>query len=85
MPVTREKLKELRQDFLLASWEDEQLVMEPFCHCGKALEEDFYCKDCGRECQCTFVACSDPRALSVAERLISGNPDFKNFKASLLD
>lgn len=85
MPVTLHTLKSLRQDYLLAKWEGAELVMEPSCACGNALEEDYFCHSCKRECDCTFIACNDPQALSVVEKLIQGNPSFKNFKASLLD
>jgi hypothetical protein len=84
MPVSRQKLKDLQQDYFLASWEDGELIMEPFCSCGSSLGEDNFCQKCNRECKCDFIACSDPQALSVAEKLIAGNPNFKDFNTSLL-
>ena len=85
MPINLEHLKRTQQDYYIARWEDNELVMEPFCFCGNALDEDFFCKKCDRECDCTFVACCDPQSLSVAEKLINGSPSFRNFKISMLE
>jgi hypothetical protein len=84
MAITLEALKTLRQDYLLAHWENGELVMEPSCSCGNMLEDDYFCKACGRKCDCTFIACGDTQALSIVEKLIHGNPNFKKFTASLL-
>lgn len=85
MPMKLEDLKASQQDYYLAHWEDNQLVMEPFCHCGNALDEDYFCSECERECDCTFVACYDPQSLSVVEKMINGNPSFRNYQVSMLD
>lgn len=85
MPVTFETLKTNQQDYLLAYREAGELVMEPYCHCGNALEEDFHCNRCARSCDCTFIACRGPDALSVVEKLIHSNPNFRNYQAALLD
>lgn len=84
MPIKLEDLKNDRQDYFIVHWENDQLVMEPHCYCGNELEEDFYCADCDRKCDCTFLACRDGQALSLAEKLIHGEPTFKNFKVSLI-
>ena len=84
MAVTRVDLKTRQQDYLLAEWENKELVMTPFCACGNELEEDYFCGDCKRECDCTFIACTSPDALALVEKLIAGNPNFRNYKASLL-
>jgi len=85
MAVTREDLRTRQQDYLLAAWENGELTMAPFCSCGNELEEDYSCGNCDRECDCTFIACNSPEALALVEKLIAGNPNFKNFRASLLD
>lgn len=85
MAITLTALKTQRQDYLVARWDDDHLVMEPFCSCGESLDENYHCRQCERECDCTFIACEDPQALSIVEKLIQGNPSFKNYKASLLD
>ena len=85
MAISIDALKNSGQDYYLAKWENNQLVVEPFCRCGSSLDVDFYCGECKRECECTFFACNDPQALSVVEKLISGSPDFRNCKASLLE
>lgn len=84
MAVTRKDLEERRQDYLLAGWENGELVMVPFCACGSELEDDYFCGVCHRECDCTFIACSSPEALALVEKLIAGNPNFRNYRASLL-
>ncbi|MGC9966339.1 MAG: hypothetical protein ABSE08_13125 [Syntrophobacteraceae bacterium] len=85
MPITLDDLKAREIDYLLASIEKGELVLEPFCSCGSALDENFHCAQCGKVCDCKFVACSGPQALGIVEKLVAGNPGFRNFKASLLD
>jgi hypothetical protein len=85
MPMTEEEIRSAQRDYFVASWEENELVMEPHCLCGNDLEEDYYCKKCNRKCDITFIACKDPQALSVVEKLLQGNPSFKKFEATLLD
>lgn len=84
MPVSLEDLKCKLLDYYYAHWENGELIIEPFCACGNALDEDYFCKECSRECDCRFIACEDPQALNTVEKLVHGNPGFKNFRASLL-
>jgi len=84
MPIILNDLKTREIDYLLASVKGGELVLEPFCSCGAALDENYHCHRCGKVCECNFVACADPRALGVVEKLIAGNPRFRNYKASLL-
>ena len=84
MPIKLETLKNDRQDYFLLKWENDQLIMEPHCFCGFELDEDFFCPECQRKCDCTYFACLDPQSLTVAERLIHGDPTFKDFKISLI-
>ena len=84
MAITLDDLKSRSIDYLLASTEDGQLVLEPFCSCGSALDEDYHCAQCGKVCDCRFVACSSTEALGIVEKLISGSPGFRNFETSLL-
>lgn len=85
MAIKLEDLRTSQQDYYLASWEGNQLVMEPFCSCGNALDEDYFCKKCDRKCDCTFIACYDPQSLSVVGKMINGNPSFRDHKVSMLD
>jgi hypothetical protein len=84
MAITLDDLKSRAIDYLLASIEDGQLVLEPFCSCGSPLDEDYHCELCGKVCECKFVACSGAQALGVVGKLISGSPGFRDFEASLL-
>ncbi len=84
MAITLDDLKLRAIDYLLASTEGGQLVLEPFCSCGAALDEGYYCSACGKVCECKFVACAGMQALGIVEKLISGSPGFRGFEASLL-
>lgn len=84
MKINLQELKQRQQAYLIAKWEDGQLVMEPYCSCGGVLDEDYFCRDCERECDCTLIACEDAQALSVAEKLIQSNPSFKNYATTLI-
>ena len=85
MAISLDILKSKGIDYLLASIEDGQLVLEPTCSCGTPLEEDYHCPECDRDCKCKFVACTSPQALAIVDKLISGNPNFRNFDAALID
>ncbi|SPF48175.1 conserved hypothetical protein [Syntrophobacter sp. SbD1] len=85
MPITLDGLKLRAVDYLLASMEDGQLVFEPFCSCGSTLDQDYHCAQCGKVCDCKFVACSGAQTLGIVEKLISGNPGFRGFEALLLE
>ncbi len=84
MAITLDDLRSRAIDYLLASTEDGQLVLEPFCSCGSPLDENYSCVQCGKVCDCKFVACSGAQALGIVEKLISGSPGFRGFEASLL-
>ena len=84
MAITLDDLKLRGIDYLLASIVDGELVLEPFCSCGSALDEDYRCSKCGKVCDCKFLACSGSQTLGIVEKLIAGSPRFRHFKASLL-
>lgn len=78
-------LRDHERDYYLGRWEDEGgLVLEPYCHCGSVLEENFVCPSCGRPCSCSYVVCEDARAFEAVEKLINGSPQFRDFETSLL-
>lgn len=85
MSVTLATLKANQRDYFLARWEEDQLILEPHCFCGNSLDEDYFCGECQRECSCDFIVCEDAQTLSVVEKLINGNPGFRDAEASLLD
>lgn len=85
MSITQETLKQSGQDHFIVKEEDGQFVMEPHCACGNELDEDFFCEACNRKCDCTFFACKDHQSLNMAEKLVHGDPSFKNFKAALVE
>jgi len=83
MAMTPDDLKQQKQDYFIASWHDQQLEMEPHCHCGRELEENYHCELCDRDCDCTFILCSDDATYHVVQKFVHGNPDFKHFQFSL--
>jgi hypothetical protein len=85
MGITLDELRNLERDYFLARWENEELVMEPHCCQGHALEDQYQCNECDRKCMCTFIVCQDSEALAKVESLLRGNPDFRKFEVASLD
>lgn len=86
--IVRIKLEEIKRngkDYFLASWREEELVLEPHCFCGQELGEDYFCPVCNKSCTISCFVCVDPQTLAVVEKFIFGHPQFKNFEAYLLD
>jgi len=75
--------KEAARGAYYAYLEDGQLVMEPFCGCGNALDENYYCGKCEQHCHCTDVVCEDQATLTLVEKYIRTSPKFHNFNATL--
>jgi hypothetical protein len=84
MTTTPDVLRARREDYYLASWQHGELMLEPHCACGTVLEEDFLCRQCVRECDCTWILCEDAQTLSVVEKFIHGNPSFRHYRAALI-
>jgi hypothetical protein len=85
MGITRDELKARKRDYFVASVEDGGLAMEPFCCCGKPLDEQYACDDCNHKCDITFVACADAGALAMMEKLVRSRPDFGKFEFAALE
>jgi hypothetical protein len=76
---------ERKRDYFLArSGDGNELLMEPYCWCGSALEQDYACPECNHQCRVTIIACADPGALSIAQELVRTNVDFRNFEVAML-
>ncbi len=85
MIVTRTELRDRKRDYFLArSGDGDELLMEPFCWCGSALEQDYYCTECDHKCYVTLIVCADPGALAIAQELLQTNVDFHNFEVATL-
>ena len=84
MGISKAKLKERQRDYFLARSQGEELEMEPYCWCGKPLEQDYFCADCNHKCNLTLIACADLKALELAEKLAS-SPDFHKFEVHALE
>jgi hypothetical protein len=71
------------QDFYRAHLENGQLAMAPFCACGNALNEDYFCERCQRKCRCELVICEDQATLDRVREYILKASQFSGFKARL--
>ncbi|MDD2605416.1 MAG: hypothetical protein RBR20_09645 [Desulfobacterales bacterium] len=71
------------QDFYRAHLENDQLAMEPFCACGNALNENYFCDRCQRKCRCDLVICQDQATLERVRQYIHKASQFSGFKARL--
>jgi hypothetical protein len=85
MPITRDELKAKEKDYFFARWENDELSMEPYCQCGSILDEQYFCEQCKRQCQCTFIVCDGHETLAVVRKFLHGNPKFKNFETAVID
>ncbi len=86
MAITRDELKARKRDYFVASVEDGELAMEPFCYCGNALDEQYACAVCNHKCDITFVACADAGALAMMQTLVRSRPaDFGKFECAPLE
>jgi hypothetical protein len=85
MAITRDELRTRRRDYFVARVEAGELLMEPFCWCGQALDDRYSCAVCNHKCECTFVACADPGALAAMEKLVRGTPEFGKFELAPLE
>ena len=71
------------RDFYRAHLDKGQLMMEPFCACGNALNEDYFCDRCQRKCRCDLVVCRDQATLDVMVQYIRTASQFSGFSARL--
>ncbi len=65
--------------FLARIENDKELVMEPYCKCGTALNEDYFCEKCKTHCQCLTIICEDEETISLVRKFIKQNPRFSRF------
>jgi hypothetical protein len=84
MGIALRDLEHRKRDYFLARSQGEELLMEPFCYCGKTLEQDYFCAACNHKCHLTLIVCDDPGALALARKLAS-SPDFHKFEVEALD
>jgi hypothetical protein len=49
------------------------------------LDEDYFCRNASANAIAISLPACDPQAFAVVEKLLQGNPNFKNYQASLLD
>lgn len=83
--VTRTLLRTMKRDhFIARSGGDRELVMEPYCWCGRELGPEYFCTECGHTCQIMLIACADAGALATTKELVRTNADFRNFDIATL-
>lgn len=72
------------KEYFIATLEEGELAMKPFCSCGNHLEEDYYCDQCNKQCLCITIFCTDDETLAKVQHFIDNSESFKKFQASLL-
>ena len=70
-------------DYYEAALENGELVMQPYCACGNALDEDYVCGKCHRRCQCNQILCNDEATLERVKSYIRKSSQFSAFKVKL--
>ena len=75
--------KDGKVDYYYAALEGGELVMEPHCGCGNALEEEYFCEKCDRQCVCTEIRCKNDATLEYVTGFLESNEKFKNFTVVL--
>jgi len=84
MTNSEEKSFAFEKDYFIASHEEGELIMKPFCACGNYLDEKYFCTDCSKQCMCTHVFCTNEDVLDQVSGFIKNSPSFRHFKAVLL-
>lgn len=82
--ISRDEIQNRVKDYYLASWIEDELVLQPYCHCGQDVGEDYFCPRCGRTCTISCFVCVDQQALAVVEKFVFGHPQFRHYEAFLL-
>ncbi|MBC2717585.1 MAG: hypothetical protein HF978_19960 [Desulfobacteraceae bacterium] len=80
--MTIEK-EDLIRDHYKATLEKGSLVMGPYCACGQALNEDYFCDKCNRECHCRQIVCDNEATLNMVKNYIKKSSQFSGFKVKL--
>ena len=70
-------------DYYEAALENGALVMQPYCACGNALDEDYICEKCHRKCHCNQIICNDEATLELVKSYIRKSSQFSAFKVKL--
>lgn len=83
MTETIENTDQLR-DYYEATLENGNLVMTPYCVCGNALKDDYFCEKCNRRCHCYQIVCDNTATLDLVQQYIKKSPQFAVYKANLV-
>lgn len=70
-------------DYYEAALEKGSLVMKPYCACGNALNEDYFCDKCNRRCNCRQIVCDNENTLKLVKNYIRKSSKFSAFKVKL--
>jgi hypothetical protein len=71
------------KDYYEASLQNGGLVMTPYCACGNALNEDYFCEKCNRYCRCHQIVCDSTATLELVQKYIRDSSQFSGFTATL--
>jgi hypothetical protein len=70
-------------DHYKATLEDGALVMRPYCACGHALDEDYFCDPCNKKCRCREIICDNDATLGRVKDYIRKSSRFSGFRIGL--
>lgn len=84
MNATTEKDK-LHHDYYKATLENGNLAMTPYCACGNALNDDYFCEKCSRRCRCYEIVCDNTATLDRVKKYIRKSSKFVGYTAVLTD
>jgi len=75
---------ELPNDYYEAALEKGSLVMTPYCACGNALNDDYFCEKCHKRCHCNQIICHDETTLERVKSYVWKSSQFSAFKVKLV-
>ncbi len=70
-------------DHYKAAIEDGSLVMIPYCACGQALDEDYFCEKCNKKCHCREIFCDNEATLDLIKEYAKKSSQFAGFRIRL--
>ncbi|MFW5902225.1 MAG: hypothetical protein ACOCTS_04190 [Thermodesulfobacteriota bacterium] len=70
-------------DHYKARLENGELLMSPYCSCGRILDTSYYCEACDRHCRCYDIICEDEAAFERVRAYIRKSPQFSGYTAHM--
>ncbi len=73
------------KDHYKARLEGGELIMVPYCACGRILDEGYFCENCSRKCRCYQIVCEDQETLDQVRSYIRKSSQFSGYTAYLAE